>query len=86
VITAEMPLLRQCPYVRFGPVRRKLSQFLTVPFGVISYAASASKPEVHIWLWVPKPKPLKIAPREWFETLGSNPNLRAPPKRRDFAV
>jgi len=36
-----MPLLRQSPYVRFGPVRRKHSQFLTIPFGVISYAALA---------------------------------------------
>jgi len=50
VITAEMPLLRQCPHCRFGPARKKHSQFLTIPFGVISYAALAM-PNGDLWDW-----------------------------------
>jgi len=62
-----MPSLRQFPHCRFGPARKKHSQFLTIPFGVISYAAWAM-PTERGGIWVLWPKPLKITPREWFET------------------
>jgi len=28
----------------------------------------------------------EVTPREWFETYGSKPELREPPKRRHFAA